>query len=118
MSSIWYGSLQNRIEEWARMPEPEVGMGVTELCYTDRHPYEIIEVKDSRHITVRRLDHKRIDNNGISESQDYEYSSNPNNPVATLFKTKDGKWVERIGKRYGCNGWKLGKAEEYYDFSF
>lgn len=118
MSSIWYGSVQNRIEERMRMPEPKVGMGVTELYYTDREPYEIIEVIDDRHITVRRLNYKRIDNNGMSECQDYEYYSNPDGYVAHLFKTKQGRWVERIGKRYSANGWKIGRAERYYDYSF
>lgn len=94
----WYGSLTNRIEESCTSPEPVVGMGVTEYCWSDRHPYEIIEVIDSRHIVVRRLDHKRIDHNGMSECQDYEYFSNEKYPGIKLFKTKEGRWRERIGR--------------------
>lgn len=118
MSRVWYGSLQNRLAERSRQPEPEVGMGATEMFYTDREPYEIIEVKDSRHITVRSMSCKRIDNNGMSECQDYEYAPDPNGRIATLFKTKQGRWVERVGKSYSCNGWAIGYAEKYYDFSF
>ena len=118
MSRVWYGSLQNRIEERAKMQGPKIGMGVTEMCYSDRHPYEIIEIKDARHITVRALDSKRIDNNGFSESQEYEYTSNPNNQCVSLFKTKKGDWREKIGRTLGCEKYVIGYAEEYYDFSF
>lgn len=76
----WYGSMQNRLEE-NRMfvDEIKVGTGVTEYSYSDRHPYEVIAVKDQKHVTIRRLDYKRIDNNGMSEVQEYEYISNENN---------------------------------------
>lgn len=118
MSKRWYGSLQNRLEEGVTVEKIEVGTLATEMCYSDRHPYEIIAIKDDRHITARQLDAKRIDGNGFSESQDYEYTSNPDNRAVNLFKTKDGRWREK----YGCgslgNCFALGFAEEYYDFSF
>ncbi len=115
--SRWYGSLQNRLQEVSKI-KPEVGMGVTEMCWSDRHPYEVVEVIDDRHIKVRALDHKRIDSNGMSECQEYEYSSNEKNPVITLFLTKQGKWRQRIGRSLGCYSFYVGFAEEYYDFSF
>lgn len=119
MSSIWYGSLTNRIEERAKSPTPAVGMGATEYCWSDRHAYEIIEVKDDRHITVRAYTCKRIDKNGMSECQDYEYIPNPNGHIAHLFKTLKGEWRERYSDRtLGCNRWGIGRAEEYYDYSF
>lgn len=118
MSNIWYGSLQNRLLESGEMPEPQVGMGVTECFYSDRKPYEIIAVKDARHITVRELDWKRTDNNGMSDCQDYEYSSNPGNRTAELFLTKQGQWRQRYGRRLGCNCFFIGYAERYYDPSF
>ena len=118
MSNVWYGSLQNRMMERGKMPEPQVGMGATECFYSDRKPYEIIEVKDARHITVRALDYKRIDDYGMSDCQDYEYISNPENPTAELFLTKQGEWRQRYGRRLGCNRFIIGYAERYYDFSF
>ena len=117
MSKVWYGSITNRIEEKVNT-KPEVGMGVTEYCWSDTHAYEIIAVKDERHITVRRLDHKRIDNNGMSDSQQYEYFSNEANHTCELFFTKQGVWRERIGRHLGCNTWGVGRAREYYDYSF
>ena len=118
MSRKWYGSIDNRMMENSKMPTPQVGMGATEMCYTDRHPYEVIAVKDDRHITVRELDWKRIDTNGMSDCQDYEYFSNPENRTAELFRTKQGQWRERIGRSLGCNGFYIGYAERYHDFSF
>lgn len=117
--SRWYGSLQNRLGECGKNPEPVVGMFATEFLYSDRHPYEIIAVKDARHITVRALDAKRVDHNGMSDCQDYEYKSNPNGTTCNLFLTKQGRWRERYPDRtLGCNTFHLGFAEKYYDFSF
>lgn len=119
MGAIWYGSLNNRISERAKNPVPVVGMGATEYCWSDRHAYEIIEVKDARHITVRAYDCRRTDNNGMSECQDYEYVSNPDGEICHLFLTQKGVWRERYGNRkLGCNRWGIGHAEEYYDYSF
>ena len=93
-------------------------MGVTEMCWSDRNPYEVVEVIDDRHIKVRALDWKRVDNNGMGESQDYEYFSNEDNAVITLFLTTQNRWRERIGRSLGCNSFHVGFAERYYDFSF
>jgi hypothetical protein len=118
MSNKWFGSINNRLLENSKMPEPQVGMGVTECLYSDRSPYEIIEVKDARHITVRALDWKRVDQNGASDCQDYEYFSNPENHTAELFLTKQGQWRQRFGRRLGVTCFYIGSAERYYDFSF
>lgn len=118
MSRAWFGSLDNRLMESSKMPKPEVGMGATECFYSDRHPYEVIAVKDDRHITVRALDSKRIDSNGMSESQTYEYFSNENNPPVNLFLTKQGKWRAKIGRSLGVNCFYIGHAEKYYDYSY
>lgn len=42
--NIWYGSVNNRIAENMKMPAPQIGMGVMELLYTDRRPFEVIEI--------------------------------------------------------------------------
>lgn len=116
----WYGSLQNRIEERSSGFKPEVGMGVTETLWSDREPYEITEVMDDRHIKIRRMRYKRIDNNGFSECQEYEYMSNPDGYEYTLYKTKQGRWVRRVGTRGVDNssGWIVGRMEKYTDPSF
>jgi len=82
-----YGGLQNRLEE-NRMfcDEIKVGTGVTEYFYTDRHAYEVIEVKDQKHVKIRRFDVKRTDNNGMCDCQNYAYTSNVNNPTLDLVR--------------------------------
>ena len=119
MSNIWYGSLNNRLMERTISPEPEVGMGVTECLWSDREPWEIIEVKDARHIIIRKLDTSRVDNNGMSECQEYEYKSNPSNITFQLYKNNKGRWVRRVGRNGvdKSSGWFVGRAEKYYDFT-
>ena len=76
----FYGSLQNRLEEGKQfVDEIKVGTGITEYSWSDRHPYEVIEVIDQKHIIIRALDYRRIDDNGMSDAQSYEYISNENN---------------------------------------
>ena len=116
----WYGSLNNRLLEHSKGNKPEVGMGVTQTLWSDRHAFEVIEVKDDRHITVRQLTAKRVDKNGMSECQDYEFTSDERNPKYRLYKTKKGRWVIRVGTRGvdSSYGWYIGRASEYYDPSF
>lgn len=112
-----------------------VGMGVTELLYSDRHAYEVVEVISDKELVIRRCKATRIDHNGMSESQEYEYELEPYEVHATL--GWDG--MEFIPPEFGDNnvrikkyksGWKrkgepkdstrfvLGVKREYYDYSF
>lgn len=53
---------------------PEVGKGATLLFHTDRYAYEVMEVsKDGKRVLIQEYDAERIDNNGMSESQQYKY---------------------------------------------
>lgn len=144
----WYGSVQNRIEE-NRMfcDEITVGMGVTEYSWSDRYPYEVVEVIDQKHVKIRPLDHKPT---GAPYSNEWELISNEDNPVLLL--TKRGKYwyntvtvtsdildidsvetmlclahnnineddLRRRGKvtRYQRMNVSFGVAEYYYDYSF
>lgn len=128
----WYGSAQNRISAECEMPKPEVGMGVTELLWSDREPYEVIEVISEKKIRIRELGCERTDNNGISECQGYRLFSKPDGEVKTLV-LRNGKWRDLVkgyvndaeGKlvmvdtrRLGCNQWLIGRARKYRDPSF
>lgn len=107
------GSLINHIMAGETSPAPKVGDGATELCWTDRHPYTIVAISASgKTVTVRRDVAKRIDSNGMSESQEYEYSRDPNGSLVKLRQGKDGAWKHK--GRY----FRLGEREEYYDHSF
>ena len=98
MSRVLYGSLNNRLEE-NRMfcNKIKVGTGMTEYYYSDRHAYEVVEVKDQKHVKVRKLDHKPIHIGGFDN--EWELISNENNPVKEL--TKRGNywyWTVRVTK--------------------
>ena len=87
MSKKWYGSLNNRLEENRQFCEKiEVGTGVTEYMYSDRKAYEVIEVKDQKHITIREYDPKAI---GEPMSNTWQLISNERNPHIELVKRGD-----------------------------
>ena len=111
----WYGSLQNRLMENTKTPKLEIGMGVTECLWSDRHAWEIIAIKDERHITIRRMGYKCLD----YYAGEYELFSDPNGRVINLFKTKNNGWRQRVGKNgLGDTKFAVGHADEYRDPSF
>lgn len=85
MSKVWYGNLTNRLEENKMFcKEITVGTGVTEYYYSDRHPYEVVEVKDQKHVKVRELDHKHVGDGCMDNN--WELVSNENNSIRMLTK--------------------------------
>lgn len=109
-------------------PKPTVGMGATVLGWSDRYGATVIEVfriGKSTAIKVQRDDAKRIDENGMSESQKYEYTPNPRNQVFVYKQKTSGKWVEvslnletNRWNETGGKGLRLGERNEYFDFTF
>lgn len=85
MSRKLYGSLNNRLEENRQFCDTiEVGTGVTEYFYSDRHAYEVVEVKDQKHVKIREYDHKKVGD--IPMDNRWELISNENKPVIELAK--------------------------------
>lgn len=81
----WYGSLNNRIEEGRQFVEEiKVGTGMTKYGYSDRDAYEVTEVQDQKHVTVREYDHKHVGDGCMDNS--WELVSNPENPEYELVK--------------------------------
>lgn len=110
-----YGSLQNAIGNQTRSLKPEVGMGVTEIMYSDRHPYTVTKVISDSKIEVKGDIATRIDKNGCCETQEYTYETDENSPAITLRLNKYGRW-KRQGEAGGST-YLIGKREEYYDFT-
>lgn len=147
MSRVWYGSLQNRLEENKMFCEEiKVGTGMTEYSYSDRHAYEVTQVINQKHVFVRELDHKAT---GEPMSNTWELTSNPDNPeiemvfrynhwhsVCTWTQEKIDRIIERDGyfldwhgvqeklktksevKTYSKMNISFGVADYYYDYSF
>lgn len=120
------GSLVNHM--YSRMtngePEPTVGMGVTMLSWTDRDAGTIVEVNmKKRYIAVTEDSKRRIDNNGISESQEYEYTTVMDGHRNYYRKDRKGQWRrcyynDNNRLVFTTGGLIIGRRESYYDFSF
>jgi hypothetical protein len=137
-----YGNLTNRIAEkhclFAIDYEVKVGMGATEYMWSDRHPYSVVEVfknwnnKGYDIIALTQDDYERTDNLGMSDDQDYKFTTRPDGNrhylKSILYKTKDGltmKMFEPVRFNTKTNRWnkggsniKLGHRSKYHDFSF
>lgn len=126
------GSMTNHL--YSRMtngqPKPEVGMGATVLSWSDREGATVVEayeIKGGYEVVVQEDDFKRIDKNGMSECQDYEYTANPNaRKLRFRFDDKHRGWREVYVKENGrvClvkgggHGLRIGERDKYHDFSF
>lgn len=95
---------------------PVVGNFATLQRHSDRNVYLVILATAARAL-LQRVNVTRIDDNGMSESQTYEYSPNPDGAIITATKRKDGTWKE-IGVRGRSGRVYFNRANEYYDFSF
>lgn len=121
--ALEHGSLTNLASGTGAEYEPKVGDGATQILWTDRNPYTIVEVipvksgpnKGKIHtVVVQADDYKRIDKNGpFTESQDYEYTPNPNAPREIVTKRKNGQWKDSGGTKFAL-GWR----DRYYDPHF
>lgn len=119
------GSLINHMMSMGDSKEPKIGDGATILSWTDRHPATVVSFDKKRSIVgITRDDYRRIDNNGMSECQEYEYTSNPDGPIEYYKKDKNGSWsgvffnseTKRWNKRGGII--IIGRRDRYHDFSF
>ena len=70
-------------------PEPKVGMGATVLHWSDRSAGTIIKVTKNTFV-VQEDKATRTDDNGMSESQSYDFVPDPNGATYTFRRTKRG----------------------------
>lgn len=108
-----YGSLVNLISGGAKPSTPEVGMGVTEICWSDRRAGTITWVSKSGKSFKWQQDRAiRMDESGMSDSQQYRYEPDVFASVKTARMHKNGKYYTD-GRVI-----QVGARSEYYDFSF
>lgn len=105
-------------------PMPKVGDGATIYHWSDRHAATVIAVEKNI-VTVQADTAKRIDTNGMSEMQEYEFSPNPEGykqsfkmgPRGNFYEVRKnpetGRWVKIDG-----NGVSFGHRRHYHDYSF
>ena len=124
------GNLINYLVANGRQTIPEVGMGAT-ICYcNDRSAGTIIKVDLSGKIGSLQVQEdfaSRIDNNGLSDDQTYDYTRNPDGCITTFkLDTKRGIWRQvyrspvsrRLVYSTNGNGLLIGKRDKFHDFSF
>jgi hypothetical protein len=97
--------------------EIKVGDGATKYVGSDRYPYTVVEVLSPKKVVVQGDDFKRTDNNGMSESQTYEYTRNPFSDKITLTLRKNGRWVQQ-GEPLNGTGYRLGDRDCHMDPHF
>jgi hypothetical protein len=69
-------------------------------------------------VGIQRDNAKRVDENGMSDSQSYEFTPDKSAPVVHYSLRKNGKWV-RVGQPQSSGTQiGIGYRSEYYDYSF
>lgn len=116
-------NLMSNIMAASKSPVPEVGMGATKLMYTDRHAGTIVAVT-IRNGDVIAFDWQedisvRVDGNGMSDSQSYEYKLNPYVAVEHVtFRRRNGRWVKQGESLRNGTAFAVGYRDTFHDFSF
>ena len=102
----------------------EVGDGVTLIYYSDEVPATVIEIDSKgKWIKVQNDKAKRIDNNGMSDCQDYKIERDENGRIQTFYKTRKKEYTlfTNTGKftydNYGIY-LLLKVRRKYYYYSF
>lgn len=113
------GSIENcMIDSVPNQIVPKIGDGATVVGYTDRHAATVIGIRRTALgnlvVTVQYDTATRTDNNGMSESQSYAYTPNPNGQTVVFYTKPDGV----LRERNGTSCLRLGKRDAYHDFSF
>lgn len=103
--------------------EIKIGDGATICYYSDREPCTIIDIADNGSWIKVQVDHaKRIDNYGMSECQEYEYSRDENGRVYVFKRTRKDKsmYTDNGVSKWGNYGMRLsfGGRRKYFDYSF
>lgn len=114
MTTQWYGSLTNRLNENVLVPGAlKVGDGVTITAYSDRRAATVVSISPSgKTVKVQEDIAIRTDTNGMSESQDYRYERDPNGYVASF------RWAPKRMRFHSKSGGLARGRDHHYDYSF
>lgn len=96
----------------------EVGMGATINFHSDSKAATLIQISHRGNRIVLRQDKAtRTDQNGVSESQSYNYEQDPDGTIYIATLRKDGRY-RLVGASKSGKTITLGVRREYYDYSF
>lgn len=97
------------------MNQPEIGMGATICHWSDQTPGTVIQITHKgKRIVIQEDKAIRTDNNGMSDSQSYDYEPDANGTTYIATLRKDGNY--RLATRKTLVS--LGVRRKYHDYSF
>ena len=117
------GSLINHVIAGAGMPV--IAEGATILHWSDRSPGTVVSFDEQKRMVGVQMDkYQRIDQNGMSEDQNYEYTRDEDGFVYYFRLDKNG-W-NQVRHNVETNRWNkvngagvmFGRRERFYDFTF
>ena len=94
--------------------------------YSDVYPYEVVRVISNKTLEVRAMETSENKTKlqfvagGFSAhctnnyAQDYDYSSNPENPVFRIRASKAGDWKDKHGRRFVISD----VPSKFHDYNF
>lgn len=95
----------------------KIGGGATLCLATDRYAGTVIGMSKSGRTIYWQFDKVvRVDNNGMSESQEYDYKCDPDAPVREYTLRKNGRYIEKGGSL--TSSFLVPGRHEYRDFSY
>lgn len=96
------------------VPFPKVGDGATLRVGSDTYPFTVVSVSTAGgRIGIRKCRARRIDSNGLSEQQEYEYDEDESAPVRLA------SWSPTKGRYHsGGSPLSIGVRRYYQDPSF
>lgn len=118
-----FGSFFNKMFHDSKQPEPAVGMGATILSWSDRYAATIVAIKlgaegKVTEVTVVEDIATRVDSNGRSENQQWEYVRDPNGRKQVFTLRSNDTWVRKGDPASDGLGLMVGDRKHFYDYSF
>ena len=97
---------------------PEVGQGATQLCWSDRHPYTIVQVINRKKIIVQADKEIYVQGSVQYGTAEYKYEANPNGVKVTVSLRHNNRWVTQGENAKTGTAFAIGYRRYYYDPSF
>lgn len=114
-----YGSLNNLMLSNAESNTPEVGMGATQVWWTDRKAFTIVKVSaDGKTVWATRDIVTRTDAGGPNNAQRYEFETDWDGETDVYTLRKDGRWIRKGMSMKNGQVLSIGVRREFYDYGF
>ena len=96
---------------------PEIGMGATEMCWSDRHPWTVVAVYSENKCMLQKDSVKAKEGDHPMGHQEWEITPNPQGITAIVTRRRNGQW-HHVNRAMNTTGFVLGQRRYYYDWSF